>query len=462
MRKGEQVVSFLGVVVLALALPLLLKGLNGITKLLVGAEGRLAMITVETDHPLGPMPRPWQALAQGGEELQTFLDNTSSQVSALRPNFIRIDHIYDGFNVVSRSGSGLNFDWTGLDAAVNKIRSVGATPFLSLSYMPLAISKSDVTDVPNDWNDWAVVVQKTIEHYSGEKAIPGVYYEVWNEPDLFGKWTMGGKKDYKTLYLYAARGAANARGAQSFKLGGPATTGLYKNWIDQFFPFILDNKLRLDFFSWHRYDLNLEQYTQDVDSVQKWIEGQPYFSNVEKIVSEMGPSSDKSPLNDSRIAAAHIIATANELLYKVKLGFNFSIKDASNSEGGWGLIGPNGQPKSRYWALSFLSRLGNQRLATTGEGSWVRSMAAQNGDTFQVLLVNYDPRNTHSEVVPVNFIDLKGENFTIKQSVLGANTVSRDTATDAGVLQFSVPMTPNSVVLLELTPKSQEPNPKSL
>lgn len=453
MRRGEQVVSFLGVVVLALALPLLLRGLNSITKLLVGAEGRLAMITVETDHPLGPMPRPWQALAQGGEELTTFLDSTSAQVATLHPSYIRLDHIYDGFNVVSRNGGSLVFNWVNLDTQIDKIRATGATPFLSLSYMPPAISSGDITAAPNDWNDWATVVQKTIEHYSGDKNIPNMYYEVWNEPDLFGKWTMGGKKDYKTLYLYAARGAANARGVQAFKLGGPATTGLYKNWIDQFFPFILDNKLRLDFFSWHRYDLNLEQYTQDVDDVQKWIDTQPYFSNVEKIVSEMGPSSDKSPINDSKIAAAHIIATANELLYKVKFGFNFSIKDATDSEGGWGLIGPNGQPKSRYWALNFLSKLGNQRLATTGEGSWVHSMATQNGDTYQVLLVNYDPRNTHSEVVPVNFIDLKDHDFTIKQSILGATSITRETSTDAAVLQFSVPMTPNSVVLLELTPK---------
>ena len=80
----------------------------------------------------------------------------------------------------------------------------------------------------------AGMVQRTIEHYSGEKGIANVYYEVWNEPDLFGKWTMGGNKDYKKLYLYASRGAQAARVSQTFKFGGPATTGLYKNWLDQF------------------------------------------------------------------------------------------------------------------------------------------------------------------------------------------------------------------------------------
>ena len=114
--------------------------------------------------------------------------------------------------------------------------------------MPLAISKGDIVDEPKDWNEWALTVQRTIEYYSGEKGIANVYYEVWNEPDLFGKWTMGGNKDYKKLYLYASRGAQAAQVSQTFKFGGPATTGLYKNWLDRFFPFILENQLRLDFF----------------------------------------------------------------------------------------------------------------------------------------------------------------------------------------------------------------------
>ena len=39
---------------------------------------------------------------------------------------------------------------------------------------------------------------KTIEHYSGkgERNMSGIYYEVWNEPDLaqFGSWNWEGTK----------------------------------------------------------------------------------------------------------------------------------------------------------------------------------------------------------------------------------------------------------------------------
>src|SRR3989344_4726445 len=97
--KREQWTSTLSLVAMVLVMPLLLKALNKFQRVLVGAEGRLAAITVDVDHPLGPMPKPWQALAQGGEALKDFLDTTGPQVAAILPKLIRVDHIYDGFNV---------------------------------------------------------------------------------------------------------------------------------------------------------------------------------------------------------------------------------------------------------------------------------------------------------------------------------------------------------------------------
>lgn len=442
MEKREQAISFGGVIILALVLPILLRSLNSVTKFLAGAEGRLAAIAVETNRPLGTMPAPWRALAQGGEEMGTFLDNRVGQVAALRPAQIRIDHIYDGYNVVNKNGNELVFDWAKLDAQVDKIRATGAMPFFSLSYMPTAISKGDIIDEPRDYNEWALVVQKTIEHYSGNKGLDGVYYEVWNEPDLFGKWTMGGKKDYRQLYTFASRGAQQARGVKPFKIGGAATTGLYENWVNSFFPYILDNRLRLDFYSWHRYDSNLDKYTEDVVKVDQLIQGHPYFSNVEKTITELGPDSEKGGSNDTNLGAAHLVAVARELMGKIKYGFTFSIS------GAWGILG-----KPREGAMQLLGKLGEQRLSVTGEGTWVRAIGGQKDFTYQVLLVNYDPKASHSEVVPVSFINLVPGTFILKQTILGGGTVQNEEATTEAVLQRSVPMTPNSVVLLELTPK---------
>lgn len=433
-------------VALALALPVLLKLMGSVQRLWVGAEGRLAVLSIETERPLGPMPRPWEALAQGGEELETFLDGESgSRVKLLGVKQIRIDHIFDGFNVVSRSSGGLVFDWTRLDAVVDKITLTGAKPFFSLSYMPQAISKGNIVDEPNDYSEWGLVVQKTIEHFSGEKGLEDVYYEVWNEPDLFGKWTVGGKKDYLTLYRYAAVGASRARVARNYKLGGPATTGLYKNWIERFLPYVLDNNLRLDFLSWHRYETDVNVYAGDFVSVDRWLDSHPYFSRVEKIVSESAPSSDKNSVNDSMMGGVQLLAVAREAAYKVDRVFNFSIKDPENTKGGWGVLG-----KPRYDALAMLNKLGQDRLAVVGEGTFVKALATEKNGVYQVLIFNYDPKGKQIEDVPVTFLNLEQRFFELSKKSLRGETLTQQIATSEPVLQTSVRMLPNTAVLVEL------------
>ncbi len=443
MKKREQLVSFVAVIALAAALPGVLKLANSTMRLLVGAEGRLSAVAVETNRVLGPMPAPWRALAQGGDKLTTFLDNTNTEVTALQPAYIRIDHIYDQFDVVSGTPGNLQFNWTKLDATVKKITDTGAMPFFSLSYMPAALASGDTTSVPKSWTDWQLLVQKTIEHYSGDLKLANVYYEVWNEPDLFGKWTMGGKKDYKLLYLHSAIGAKNAANVQPFKFGGPATTGLYKNWLSDFFPYVLQNNLRLDFFSWHRYTTDMASYAKDVDDIDAWLDTQPYFAHVEKIVTEFGPSSKSGGENNTKLGAAHMVAVMRQLLFKIKYGFTFAIA------GDWSIINT-----PRHMALTLLSRLGDQRLAISGEGSWVQAIGAKKGNVYQVLLTNYDPKKTHSEVVPVTFMNLSTNQFTLRKTALDGTSSSEQVSTSAAILQREVPMTPNSVVLLELEPKT--------
>ena len=443
-QKHEQWWSFLGVILLALILPGFLKLTNSMTRFFIGAEGRLAAIAVDTNRPLGPMPKVWQALAQGGDNLKGFTNGITDKITAIKPEYIRIDHIYDEFGVVSRDNNGsLTYNWAELDNTVKKIAETGALPFFSLSYMPQVIATDgDILSAPKNWGEWSDVVQKTIEHYSGDMGLSDVYYEVWNEPDLFGKWKMSGNKDYWILYLYAANGAGKATGVKPFKLGGPATTGLYREWTDGFFRYVLDNHLKMDFFSWHRYDLDPAKYAQDVKNIDLWINSQPYFANIEKIISEMGPNSEMGKENDNQIGAAHLVATARKLMFNIKYGFNFAIS------GNWGIVG-----KPRYEALSYLSYLGKNRLSVTGEGTWVSAIGAMDNNKYQVLLVNYDPKGVHNEMVPVSFINLQQKYFKLTTRILGSQNLQTEVSTTAGILQTNIPMAANSVALIELTPE---------
>ena len=133
-----------------------------------------ANIVIQADEVTGPLPHTWRTLAQGGEEKGTrMLEPVVNEIAVLEPRYIRIDHIYDFYDVVSRdAGDGLRFDWSRLDQTVCDILQSGAKPFFSLGYMPETMS-SDGTliGVPRDWSEWELLVQATVERYSGVDTV---------------------------------------------------------------------------------------------------------------------------------------------------------------------------------------------------------------------------------------------------------------------------------------------------
>lgn len=425
------------------------------------AGGTPANIVVVTDDVLGPMPTPWRSFAQGGEALETFLDKNPEDITNLMPRFIRIDHIYDILAKVEKGPGGVKVNWDGLDRVVRLIQKTGATPFLSLSYMPPSISSGDSVAPPNDWNDWSRLVQLTIEHYSGTLGIPGVYYEVWNEPDLFGKWRAGGTPNYFELYRYAAIGAARAGVSKKFFLGGPSTTAPYQSWVEGFFDFVKENNLRLDFYSWHRYSADLDRFKQDADSIDGWFGNHPDFVRVPKIISEFGISGQRDPRNDSSMAAAQEIAVVSTNITKLQSLAAFSIKDADGPEGkmywgDWGLLTSDKSgavKKPRYWAITFLNRLGPDRISLDGQGSWVKGLAAKKGDVYQLLLVNYDPGGNHTETVPVKFTNLRAGDYNLRLNFLSGETKREVVTPTNGEVSEQIYLKPNAIVLIEVASK---------
>ena len=446
-------------VLLLIGLGVSLYALPEAVRMLSKASGEKAEIVVDLEAIIGPVPTPWRNLAQGGEEAGNMLDNVVGETKALRPEYIRLDHIYDMYEVVSQDGGGLRYDWSRLDETVRSILEAGAKPFLALSYMPPAISKGDIIDQPRSWGDWEELVKTTIEHYSGRGGlnIDGVYYEVWNEPDLFGGWKVYGEKNYLNLYAAAARGAARAGNVNSFKLGGPATTALYKNWVDQFLDYVVENNLRLDFYSWHRYSRDLEQYEKDVAEIDAWLESHPEKIDLELIVSEWGHDSENDSGYDNGFGAIHTIAASRVMMGRVNRAFVFEIKDGPGVEqywGRWGLLTheKNGEvaKKPRYNALVYLNTLGDERVSLDGEGSWVKGIAARKEGVYQVLLVNYDPRGSHNELVPITFDNLPGGEFVYKRSDWGGGVKTVSVATTSAQWKTEEPMRPNSAMMLTL------------
>lgn len=435
------------------------------------AGGVAANLVVDYDGVLGQMPTPWRNLAQGGEEPNAMLGNVTAQVKELRPEYIRLDHIYDAFKVVSRNGDQLTYNWSGLDKAVDEILATGAKPFLSLSYMPDAISSGDMLAVPKNWGDWSSVIQATIEHFSGRnnRNLSNVIYEVWNEPDLFGDWkswvgadgvSVSGAKNYLTLYEYAARGAARAANTNPYEFGGPAITALYNDWLTRMVKFVDKKNLRMDFFSWHRYATDITQFENDVNAARDVASKVPALVNLKFYITEWGHNSNVDPGYDTTFGAIHTLAGARVMMAKAQRAFVFEIKDGPGGPqklwGRWGLLTHEkyGTPeeKPRYKALKFLNDLGPFRISLAGEGSWVKGIASTdpNGN-IRLMVVNYDPAGSHSEAVPIFFDNLPKGNFRYqRRNFLGAAVAPVQVATSAASWKTTEFFAPNSAAMISL------------
>ncbi len=451
--------NLLAVLIISIALSIALFLVSKRTFFFTGALGDPANLVVDLGATYEENAGNWRNLAQGGEEKGEMLVSVLEKIKSLRPEYIRIDHIYDFYDVVSKDPSGnINFNWSKLDLTLNDIQAVGATPFISISYTPPAISSGDIIDLPASWQDWEVVVQKTIEHISRKQGgASNVYYEVWNEPDLFGKFKIGGEKNYLDLYSHSAIGASRAKNVQPFKFGGPATTALYKNWFDSFFKFASKNNLRVDFYSWHRYSKNLDDFETDILNAQTWVIPFAKYKNVEFVFSEMGPNSENDKVYDNFFGAIHAIATSVVLENDARRGFLFEIKDGPGPEkywGRWGLLTHEkwGAPeeKPRYKALQFLNRMVGGRLNVAGEGSWVKAFGKKKDKTSRILIINYDPNGKHFETIPITFLNLPDQTFNYRRIDFSGKIKELEIATDSATWVASELFEPNSAAILEI------------
>ncbi|MBI5465286.1 hypothetical protein HY946_01615 [Candidatus Gottesmanbacteria bacterium] len=443
---------------LLVTLPLLVISILQIQQYLSRATGIPANIIVETKTNLGTLPQPWQALAQGGEEKEQMLSPTVPLIKPLAPKYIRIDHIFDFYDVVGGEKNGrMTFNFSKLDQVVNDILTTGAKPMFSLSYMPPVISSGDVTDPPVNWLDWQEVVKRTIEHYSGRagKNLTDVIYEVWNEPDLFGKWKIA---DYRLLYLYATRGAAQASNVNSFKIGGPGTTAFYKNWLEKFIEYVYQNNLRLDFFSWHKYSLDPQEFLTDINFIDTLLARHGGSYLLPKFISEWGSNPENSPLHDTNFDAAHTLAVIRQVLDRVDLAFTFEIKDGppppgKDFWGRWGILTHEKAgliKKPKYFALQLLNKMEGKRLKVTGEGTWVRGFASQKKDKINLILVNFDQRGQNFENVPLTVQGLDDGSYLFKEIFLfGPGATSTEIVTN-GSLKKEIPLSANNIVVVEL------------
>jgi hypothetical protein len=443
MNKKISATNIIFLLIILISVPVSIFLLGQKTSFFNRASGTTANISIDASNFLGGKSESWRYLAQGGEEKGRQLPPVIDKVKVLRPKYIRIDHVFDYYTPDE------------LDQIIRDITQTGARPFISLSYMPNNLARNgDVTSMPNNWSEWENLVTKTVERISGRNGlnIDEVYYEVWNEPDLFGKFKYYGDKNYLELYKHTALAIKRANNVNNLKVGGPATTAFYSNWTDALITYTVENNLTLDFISWHRYSKDMSVFEDDYNSTQN-------YPNLEKIITESGPNSENDKVYDTNQGAIHLISLIATLEGKVDKVFTFEIKDGVGSEkywGRWGILTNEkwGTPeiKPRYRAFEFLNNLiGSSNIKVEGNGSWVKALAKRSDQKVQILIVNYDQYGTHSENVPLKILNLPSNSFNLKRIDFGGGVNTEQIEVQNNMWETTLMFNPNTASILELS-----------
>lgn len=210
------------------------------------------------------------------------------------------------------SQASYNFGPT--DALIKNIRDVGAEVYFRVGRSNI----SGGNTVPDDFDKYAEVVKHIVMHYNqgwANGSMYGIrYFEIWNEPDFLPFWTGTGDQ-YHDLYSKIATAIKSVE-PNSF-VGAPANstfddkTGLRATFL----KYLGDNKLPLDFYSFHKYTNKSNDPLDFARMAQSYRDelDQYGFTATKIINSEWESSLQGDPILGGE--AGRAIFTAEALMY---------------------------------------------------------------------------------------------------------------------------------------------------
>jgi hypothetical protein len=146
---------------------------------------------------------------------------------------------------------------------------------------------------PENFDKWARVCVNIARHCNEGLANGynwGIeYWEVWNEPDFMGEnraadqmWS-GTPEQY--FEMYAATSRLFKRELPNVKIGGYAACNFGARFFPDFFRYVKENSLPLDFFSWHNYTNSIETIAKNANLMRETLDKNGFFE-TESILDE--------------------------------------------------------------------------------------------------------------------------------------------------------------------------------
>jgi hypothetical protein len=143
---------------------------------------------------------------------------------------LRGNRIWINVNTIFPTGDINAPSWSAWDNQLKRGTQSGLDPLITVWGTPVPSLGVSSCSMPNDVNRWAQLAAAAIKHT--DQQHPGLWYELWNEPDTGGLCNSSNYlNDY--LRLYGALGPLFKGASPTGKFGGPAlaSSGNTATWI---------------------------------------------------------------------------------------------------------------------------------------------------------------------------------------------------------------------------------------
>jgi hypothetical protein len=468
-----------------------------------------ANIAVDGSARLSPVPDGLIGLSQGGG-MADYDDATAAKLKAGGFKWFRTDNVLT--NALKKDSSGnYVYDWTEFDKRVDFIQKTGAEPILAVSYMPQvldAVPNGERQSAPRDYAVWEQLCYQAAKH-SLERGKRVPFWEVWNEANA--GWIKPGPQDtggeeftklynralgktepdheivrrfeaYAKLYRATARGVLRAD--PKAKIGGPAlASGPFENsefgncqhgkgfarglmlWCEQ-------EKLPLDFLSWHEYFQTADTIAKEADAFRAYLNDFPQLKqrDPELMITEWNQAWWADRPHDHELGAAWcadgmIRAIIPKHINKPCL---FYVKQGDSSfRGDFSILMQDNRPKPVYNMARVFNSLRGHWLKIDGGDDDICAVAAIDDESHRaaIIVVNFRSRFPVKRRVQLKVTNLPSylQNGNWHESVI--DSTHSNLFTDSGHCELETTasgtlmqdefvtrqsLLPNSIVLFEL------------
>lgn len=347
-----------------------------------------------------------------------------------------------------------SYDFRASDAMWQAILGGGFEP-----YLRLGDSYNNVTPPANarERANWVNAAVEVVRHYRQGQwsgfSTPFRYVEIWNEPDNQKFWPRPHHAlEYFQLYVETALALKHA--FPDLLVGGPGVTQLGaftpqgNKWVHDFLRYVKENNAPLDFFSWHLYSNDPQDWARAAEFYRQELDGlgfQATQMHVTEWNTDIRLAGDQSPeafalrvggKGAAILTAAWIAMQENGI---AEGAFYRGPDPALDAPTFYGMFFANGQPKRVALAFSLWAQLAThpQQLSLSGTPDGTLWALAGQNQAGEIALLLANPTNRPAtymlsglDVARLTLLQVNDANEQIQTRMvsgevieIGANTV---------------------------------------